>query len=294
MAKKSAKATPQSNFQIFAESATDMQTDVEYSTDSQRINGVEPGLAKSDLHNKLYRQSTVMVAALAQVLVERGFSAMDNDYNGLVAAIRQAFTYSVNNIKPGETGNIDYDLLSFDDIYPVGSIVINADGTNPGTRFGGTWQQIAGGRCLIGANSTYKAGNTGGEEKHQLSLQEIPSHGHASTLASSGAHKHNRGSMNITGSFLADDSSRGKGEVNWVKPQGAFYAGENRDFDITSQPREGYQGGDLKFDASRSWTGETSSAGSHTHTVSISTAGGGQSHNNMQPYLVVYFWQRTA
>lgn len=289
MAKKSAKATPQSNFQIFAESATDMQTDTEYSTDSQRINGVEPGLAKSELHNKLYRQATVMVAALAQVLVERGFSAMDNDYNGLVTAIRQAFTYSVNNIKPGETGNIDYDLLGFDDIYPVGSIVINADGTNPGTHFGGTWQQIAGGRCLIGANSTYKAGNTGGEEKHQLTLQEIPAHNHNSTIAGAGGHKHNRGTMDITGTFAGDDSARA-GHYG-AKPTGAFYDAGRVNLDLDSDSGDGTKVG---FQASRSWTGETNAAGSHTHTVSISTAGGGQSHNNMQPYLVVYFWQRTA
>lgn len=284
MAKKSAKTTPQSNFQIFAESATDMQTDVEYSTDSQRINGVEPGLAKAELHNKLYRQSTVMVAALAQVLVERGFSAMDNDYNGLVAAIRQAFTYSVNDIKPGTDGNIDYDLLSFDDIYPVGSIVINADGTNPGTRFGGTWQQIAGGRCLIGADGDYRAGNTGGEAAHKLTVNEIPAHKHSASISSAGGHKHNRGTMNITGKFI---QAAHAGAVF----QGAF-------------TNAGYSAGDCahksdarivcSFDASRAWTGETNSAGDHTHTITAEDSGGGQAHNNMQPYLVVYFWQRTA
>ena len=37
-----------------------------------------------------------------------------------------------------------------------------------------------------------------------------------------------------------------------------------------------------------------SAAGSHTHNVTINNAGGGQPHNNMQPYLVVHMWKRTA
>lgn len=35
-------------------------------------------------------------------------------------------------------------------------------------------------------------------------------------------------------------------------------------------------------------------AGAHSHTVSIGNTGGNESHNNMQPYLTVYRWKRTA
>lgn len=38
------------------------------------------------------------------------------------------------------------------------------------------------------------------------------------------------------------------------------------------------------------WTRFTASTGSRN----INSAGGSQSHNNVQPYVTVYFWQRTA
>lgn len=271
------------NFKIFAESASDTMTDSEYSADPQRIGGVEPGLAKSNLHNKLYRQATIMAAAIAQVMAERGFDAMDNDYNGLVAGLKQAFVYSVNDKKPGADGNVDYRLLSLNDVYPVGSIYMSVNATDPSVLFEGTtWQQIAGGRCLIGADANYKAGTMGGDATVTLALNQIPAHGHTATAGSNGTHKHNRGSMEITGSLC-----QGNYENNFTS--GAFY-------------QDGSMGGPCahkgdwrylaKFQASRAWTGETSEEGNHSHSITISSAGGGQAHNNMQPYLVVYIWKR--
>lgn len=271
------------NFKIFAESASDTMTDSEYSADPQRIGGVEPGLAKSNLHNKLYRQATIMAAAIAQVMAERGFDAMDNDYNGLVAGLKQAFVYSVNDKKPGADGNVDYRLLSLNDVYPVGSIYMSVNATDPSSLFEGTtWQQIAGGRCLIGADANYKAGTMGGDATVTLALNQIPAHGHTATAGSNGTHKHNRGSMEITGSLC-----QGNYENNFTS--GAFY-------------QDGSMGGPCahkgdwrylaKFQASRAWTGETSEEGNHTHSVTINSAGDGQAHNNMQPYLVVYIWKR--
>ena len=61
--------------------------------------------------------------------------------------------------------------------YPVGAIYLSVTNVNPATLFGGTWEAI-GGRFLLGANSTYAAGSTGGEAAHQLTTAEMPRHNH--------------------------------------------------------------------------------------------------------------------
>lgn len=63
--------------------------------------------------------------------------------------------------------------LTFDDIYPVGSIYMSVNSTNPGTLFGGTWTQIQD-TFLLAAGSTYAAGSTGGEATHKLTESELP------------------------------------------------------------------------------------------------------------------------
>ena len=62
--------------------------------------------------------------------------------------------------------------------YPVGSIYISVNNTNPSTLFGGTWVQLKD-RFLLGAGDTYSNGATGGEAEHTLTIDEMPSHSHS-------------------------------------------------------------------------------------------------------------------
>ena len=64
--------------------------------------------------------------------------------------------------------------------YPVGAIYLSAAATSPASLFGGTWERLKD-RFLLGAGDTYTVGSTGGEAKHTLTVNEMPSHKHSTT-----------------------------------------------------------------------------------------------------------------
>ncbi len=150
--------------------------------------------------------------------------------------------------------------------YPVGSIYMNATvATNPATLLGfGTWVAFGAGKVPVGLNAADSDFDTV-EETGGSKDSIIPTHNHAAgTLvnASAGAHQHTTG----TG-------------------RSASTAGS------TVSYFSGLQGG-----ASGTALSTTDSQGAHVHTISGDTANAGESATgkNLQPYIVVYMWKRTA
>lgn len=80
-------------------------------------------------------------------------------------------------------------------VYPVGSIYISVNNTNPGTLFGGTWEQIKD-TFLLSAGNTYEAGSTGGEATVALQVNNLPSHNHTEKLPSTWHFKYASGGTN--------------------------------------------------------------------------------------------------
>ena len=169
------------------------------------------------------------------------------------------------------------------DAYPVGAYYISSEPTSPATLFGGTWVRVEN-RMILAAGSSYTAGSTGGSATKTLSVANMPTHSHS--CSSIGNHTHTRGTMNITGNFGGTDV------------QGGFYG--NGAFAITSWGNyrdaggeyESNYGKNMSFDASRNWSGATSSNGNHQHT--IGNNGNGTAFDIMPPYIVAYVWRRTA
>lgn len=147
--------------------------------------------------------------------------------------------------------------------HPVGSIYESTDATSPADLFGGTWEAMDPGRVLVSAGTAstgtvYKAGDKGGEEKHQLSESELPvtKITVSGTTEEAGYHRH---------SIITKAN-----EAKSTSPQPAF--GDDGD-------KVGY----------------TNYDGNHTHKFSgVGQFGGSIAHNNMPPYQSIFRWVRIA
>ena len=289
-----------SNFKVFAESVTDanIESDNEYETDTQRVSGVVPGIAVPKMHNKLYKQSTIMSAAIAQVIVQAGLNALDSDYSGLVANLRQTFAGSVNGIKPNSSGDIDISSL-LENLkkltYPrVGDFIITKNSENPSVKYEGTtWELLEERTFIMSAGTNAKVNETGGSNTHTLSTAEMPKHSHTATMGTAGGHNHTRGDMNITG-FAGGMGAVGDNIGIWGPNgnralSGAFYAAGT----IRVGSKDGRQTSSAYFDASRSWTGSTSYVAAHSHTLTIGEAGSGNAWDSRPKYIAAYIWIRT-
>jgi hypothetical protein len=80
------------NFLPFNVNGQNMMSDQDYDENNARANGVSPGLASSALHNKLFRQTSFMTAALGEALAELDFTVSDANFNALVDVLVEALT----------------------------------------------------------------------------------------------------------------------------------------------------------------------------------------------------------
>ena len=155
--------------------------------------------------------------------------------------------------------------------YPVGSIYINAsNSTNPATLLGfGTWTAFGAGRVMVGFNASDPLFDTA-EETGGSKDAVVVTHTHsASTSISDPGHNHvemynNGGSPRAMVSATGDGSSRA-GNV----PAG---------------------GGNTTSNALLT---ESSNTGISAST-SVSSTGSSGTNANLQPYITVYMWKRTA
>lgn len=288
------------NFQIFDESMTSIDTDAEYLAEGQRLNGVTPGLASPKMHNKLYRQCSVMAYAMASVLAARGFDANDSDPGALVDAIQRAFAFSVNGNTPNGSGAIT--AVRPIDSWPVGSVFLTFQNTNPATLLGGgTWVQIKG-KYLLAADTGDTVDGTSGIGEHTKNVPLV-AHTHTFTTGSAGDHTHyvsgatgGAGShSHSTGSagwhshkFLTRTGSGASGNVAEMQWSGGGYDG-----DISSAGDHTHSVSTVG-NHSHSFGATTGNNGAHTHSGTTASAGTSASFDVRPASVYVYMWRRTA
>ena len=145
-------------------------------------------------------------------------------------------------------------------IYPVGSIYTNAtNATNPATLFGfGTWTAFASGRVMVGFNASDPLFDTA-EETGGSKDAIVVSHTHTASTNTTGSHNH--GWTGQLGNGFPD------GSTDSTTP-GLF----------SSYARQT----------------QVLNAGDHSHTVTVDSTGSSGTNANIQPYITVYMWKRTA
>lgn len=176
-----------------------------------------------------------------------------------------------NKISMGDVQGSDLSanakLAILDMVYPVGSIFMSATLSTPAqvaTAMGGTWEAWGSGRVPVGVNASDSSFNTvektGGEKTHTLSTAEMPSHTHVQN-----SHNH---TQNPHGHNFRYAANMG----------GGAYHGPN-----SSGSEKGWN----------TWVVNTTATNNAT-TATNQNTGGGDAHNNLQPYITCYMYKRTA
>lgn len=283
------------NFLVFAENAAsaNVETDADYLADSQRVSGVVPGIAVPKMHNKLYKQSTIFAAALAQVIVQAGYDAMDSDYSGLVQSIRHTFAGSVNGVKPDANGNIDLTAVINKILQMamprVGDVIITRNRDNPSTKYEGTtWELLKEDTYIISAGNGVKVGTELGSNTHTNTVQEMAPHSHSASTSESGTHAHSA-SCETTGAHHHGTW----GEIYDTAPYGIYDWNKNH-FGLGSKGDWDNMTYNTSTDGAHSHRITINSAGNHVHSVSIRQAGNGATYSIRPRSIAFYIWVRTA
>jgi len=112
--------------------------DDNYNVNVQRTRGVTAGIADPLLHNKLYRQTSIMAKALADYIVSQGQDCLDTDLTNITNALTTALethTKKNKNILVTETNvaanTVDWNTLTESRTYKITGATFAADKHQP-------------------------------------------------------------------------------------------------------------------------------------------------------------------
>jgi microcystin-dependent protein len=179
-------------------------------------------------------------------------------------------------------------------IYPVGSIYMSVESTNPGTTFGvGTWTAWGSGKVPVGVDvgdaSFDTVEETGGAKTVTLDTTMIPSHTHTQN-----AHTHTQDAHTHTqNAHTHTINDPGHYHAVYVNSGGSGYGpSASTPFRATSVNTSTSATGVTAANATA--VNQNATATNQNTTATNQNTGGGLAHNNLQPYITCYMWKRTA
>ena len=185
-------------------------------------------------------------------------------------------------------------------VYPVGSIYISYNSTNPSSLFGGTWENYGNGRVLKGINSG-TAGTTGGSDTVTLKEANLPAHTHTYDKVNA-----NTGSHTLTIAEMPSHTHEQQEHWHFILSDlrggyfGLLYGSNdgNKGTAITSGVDQSGFGYSTRTDKVKAINQNTGGDGGHTHPISTTSTntgstGSGTSFSVQNSYITVYMWRRT-
>jgi hypothetical protein len=164
-------------------------------------------------------------------------------------------------------------------IMPIGATYMQFPSQpEPAALWGGTWQELyandsvffrTGGSASNPFNGSIQQDEIKGHS-HSATTASAGNHSHSAATSSAGGHTHTRGTMNITGRFngrwnpTAEPLGPVSGAFSLITTSRQEFGIEMSSWNLSR---------DVDFDASRAWSGSTSTAGAHTHAVTVNNAG---------------------
>ena len=253
-------------------------------------------------------------AYAATTLINSREVKYDNSTSGINATNVQDAIVELNNNATDYSTIISRLNALEGKIYPVGSIYISVNNTNPGTFLGGTWVAFGQGRTIIGVNTSdgdYNAAEkTGGSKTKTLAAANIPAHTHSipalsGSAASAGGHTHTFSGTTSSTPHTHKIITTATSAAQTYSEKVTGYTGglvATGEATVVGGPyyRHPISNGMYNDgDHTHTYSGTTSNNGAHTHTVSTNasttgSSGSGTAFSTMDPYITVYMWKRTA
>ena len=181
--------------------------------------------------------------------------------------------------------------------WPVGSVFTSLVATNPASLLGfGTWQAFGAGRVLVGIDAGQTefdtVRETGGAKTHTLTTSEMPVHTHVQD-----AHTHVQNAhTHVQDAHTHVQNAHSHVIRSQTATTGTATSYEHGTLDTSSTENEATEVTDAATAVNQNATAvnQNATAVNQNATAVNQNAGGGAAHSVMNPYVVVYFWERVS